>query len=67
MNEYRMVGAREVADRLGVSTTTAYTIIRRLNRKMEARGLETIPGKVSNEIFEATYFVSNAEGDAHER
>jgi transposase len=67
MNEYRMVGAREVADRLGVSTTTAYTIIRRLNRKMEARGLEAIPGKVSNEIFEATYFVSSAEGDTHER
>ena len=34
----RMLTAKEVADRLGVSRTTAYTVIRELNEEMAHRG-----------------------------
>lgn len=52
----RMLTAKEVADRLGVSRTTAYTVIRELNEEMTRRGCKVIPGRVSNEYFEAVYF-----------
>ena len=52
----RMLTAKEVADRLGVSRTTAYTVIRELNEEMAHRGCKVIPGRVSNEYFAAVYF-----------
>lgn len=52
----RMISAREVAKRLGVSSNTAYSIIKELNKEMESRGCKTLPGKVSSSIFEETYF-----------
>lgn len=64
--EPRLLNAAEVADRLGVCRTKAYGIIRELNEEMEARGCKVIAGRVSNEIFEETFF--NPKGGArHDR
>ncbi len=52
----RMLTAKEVADRLGVSRTTAYTVIKDLNAEMSAKGCRVIAGRVSNEYFEQVYF-----------
>lgn len=51
-----MLTAREVADRLGVSRTTAYAVIKELNAEMGRRGCKVIAGRVSNELFEEAYF-----------
>lgn len=64
--ELRLLGAAEVADRLGVCRTKAYEIIRELNDEMEARGCKVIAGRVSNEIFEETFF-NPKEGAKHDR
>lgn len=56
MHEYRLIGAEEVASKLGVSKGTAYRIIRDLNADMEAEGKKTIPGKVDESKFMLTYF-----------
>ena len=45
----RMLTAKEVAARLGVSRTTAYAVIRELNEEMARRGCKVIPGRVSND------------------
>lgn len=64
--EPRLLGAAEVADRLGVCRTKAYGIIRELNEEMEARGCKVIAGRVSNEIFEETFFKRKG-GARHDR
>ena len=56
MYEYRLIGADEVAKRLGVSKGTAYRIIRDLNADMKAEGKKTIPGKVDEGKFMLAYF-----------
>ncbi len=60
--EPRLLNAAEVADRLGVCRTKVYGIIRELNDEMGARGCKVIAGRVSNEIFEETFF--NPKGGA---
>lgn len=60
--ELRLLGAAEVADRLGVCRTKAYEIIWELNDEMEIRGCKVIAGRASNEIFEETFF--NTKGGA---
>lgn len=62
---YRMVDAAEVSERLGVCRTTAYRIIRELNREMESRGCRVIAGRASNEAFEEAYF-GKREGARHD-
>ncbi|WP_124061312.1 hypothetical protein [Gordonibacter sp. Marseille-P4307] len=64
--EPRLLGAAEVADRLGVCRTKAYGIIRELNEEMETRGCKVIAGRVSNEIFEETFFNPRG-GTKHDR
>ena len=64
--EPRLLGAAEVAERLGICRTKAYGIIRDLNREMQSRGCKVIAGRVSNEIFEETYFRSKGD-DRHDR
>ncbi len=56
MHDYRLIGAKEVASKLGVSKGTAYRIIRDLNADMEAEGKKTIPGKVDEGKFMLAYF-----------
>lgn len=58
----RMLTAKEVAARLGVSRTTAYAVIRELNEEMARRGCKVIPGRVSNEYFEIAFFGERSGG-----
>ena len=51
----RLIGAREVAEKLHVGRTKAYELIRELNREMERKGCRTIPGRVSCELLDELY------------
>lgn len=61
--EPKLIGAAEIAERMGVSRSTAYKIIKELNGEMERRGCRTIRGRVSNELFEEVYFGKKAARD----
>ncbi len=61
-----MIDADEVSTTLGMSRGYAYKLIRKLNEEQEARGVLTIPGRVSREYFEERMFNrSNGEGGSH--
>lgn len=60
----RMLTAKEVAERLGVSRTTAYAVIKDLNAEMSRLGCKVIAGRVSNEYFERAYFGFEAREEA---
>ena len=62
----RMLTAKAVAARLGVSRTTAYAVIRELNEEMARRGCKVIPGRVSNEYFEIAFFGERSGGGDYE-
>lgn len=47
----KFLSASDVATILDVSRSTAYRIIRRLNRDLEKSGKITIPGKISSKYF----------------
>lgn len=51
----RLIGAREVAEKLHIGRTKAYELIRELNREMERKGCRTIPGHVSCELLNELY------------
>ncbi len=52
----RYLTATDVAELLGVSRSTAYRIIKRLNSELEKSGKLTVAGKVSAKYFhENTY------------
>ena len=51
----RLIGAREVSEKLHVGRTKAYELIRELNREMERKGCRTIPGRVSCELLDELY------------
>lgn len=44
--------AEEVSEILGVSLSTAYRIIKRLNEELKAQGFITVAGKISKRYFE---------------
>lgn len=52
----RMMKCSEVAERLGISRTSAYEVIRELNQELSERGLITRQGRVSADYFEKRYF-----------
>ena len=55
--ESKLYTAQEVVTILGVSKTTAYREIKRLNAELEAQGYITITGKISKRFFnERAYF-----------
>ena len=41
----------EVAEELGVSTSYAYKLIRKLNAELEEKGIITISGRVNKQYF----------------
>ena len=59
----RLIGAAEVADRLGVSRSTAYSVIRTINREMESKGKRVIAGKVDECTFESLYVAGGKGAD----
>ena len=54
--ELRMMKCSEVAERLGISRTSAYEVIRELNQELSEKGLITRQGRVSADYFEKRYF-----------
>lgn len=54
--ETRMIRAEEVAAILGISRTSAYSIIKELNRELTEKGYMTVTGRVSKDYFEMRYF-----------
>ncbi len=49
--ERQFIGAKEVAEILGVSESKSYGIIRELNKELKERGFITVQGKVSRVFF----------------
>ena len=52
MDSKRFLSVEDVAEQLGVSVSTAYRIIRKLNRELAAMGYITIAGRISKAYFE---------------
>ena len=50
--ERQFIGAKEVAEILGVSEGKAYSVIRDLNKELKERGFITVAGKVSRVFFQ---------------
>ena len=51
----RLIGTREVAEKLHIGRTKAYELIHELNLEMESKGCRTIPGRVSCELLDELY------------
>lgn len=51
MANKRFITAKDVMEELGVSTSYAYKLIRKLNVEREADGFVTIKGRVSRQYF----------------
>lgn len=51
-----MMKCSEVAERLGISRTFAYEVIRELNQELSEKGFTTRQGRVSADYFEKRYF-----------
>lgn len=66
MEQNRMLKVDEVMERLGLSKASAYQVIKNLNSELEAKGLRTIPGRVSKRYFETVYFQAE-EVVSHDR
>ena len=56
LTERRLIGAKEVSERLGISSACAYKVIEQLNRELEKAGYLTIRGKVDSLYLENRYF-----------
>lgn len=50
------LSAQEVANILGMSESYAYTVIRKMNDELKARGCITIAGKIPTKYFEEKFF-----------
>ena len=61
MDNDRMITADEVIAVLNVSRTRAYEVIRILNDELKEKGYKTIPGRVSHEYFNRSFFPVNGD------
>ena len=52
----QLVGAKQVAEILGISVPYAYKIIEKLNKELEKEGYLTIHGKVDSQYLFNRYF-----------
>ncbi len=50
--ERQFIGAKEVAEILGVSESKAYSVIRDLNNELKAKNYITVQGRVSRVFFQ---------------
>ncbi len=53
----KFLSAPMVAEMLGVSTTSAYRIIKRLNDELKSKGLIVISGKISAKYFQEKVYM----------
>ena len=66
--ERQFIGAKEVAEILGVSESKGYGIIRELNKELKERGYITVQGRVSRVFFqERCYGVKTGEEGDYRR
>ena len=56
MENKRFMNAEEVSECLGISTSMAYRIIRRLNKELNECGYLTVAGRVSRSYFEKKFY-----------
>lgn len=52
----RMLTVNDIMERLSVSKSSAYTVMKEINSELSEMGLRTIPGRVSETHFNAIYF-----------
>lgn len=52
MQESLMYTAKEVAEMLSVSASTAYKLIKSMNKELQEQGKITIRGKISRRYFD---------------
>lgn len=52
VQEQRFYHAEDVAKILGVSLTSGYRIIKKLNKELEEQGFLVVAGKISKKYFE---------------
>ncbi|MCI9025849.1 MAG: DNA-binding protein [Dorea sp.] len=50
--ERQFIGAKEVAEILGVSESKAYSVIRDLNKELKEKNFITVQGRVSRVFFQ---------------
>jgi transposase len=53
----KFFNAKDVAEILDVSESSAYRIIRKLNQELEEQGKIVIPGKISKRYFEEKVYM----------
>jgi transposase len=51
MTDKKFMTAKEVAEEMRISVSTAYKVVRKLNEELEALGYTTISGKVNRRYF----------------
>ena len=51
-----VITAGEIAECLGISKSSAYKIVHRLNEELQAKGFLTVSGKVSRRFFEEKFY-----------
>ena len=51
-----MLTVDEVAERLKIKKSSAYEVIRQMNKEQEALGRVVIRGRVRSDLFESRYF-----------
>ena len=56
MGKTRLIGSAEVAEKLGISHSHAYKVIRRLNAELAECGHMVIAGKGSERYLEERFF-----------
>ena len=52
MENKKFLNVNEVAEYMGIAVPTAYTIIRKLNKELDAQGYITVSGRVSKAFFD---------------
>lgn len=58
----RMLTVDDIMERLSVSRSSAYNVMREINGELADKGLRIIPGRVSESHFNSAYF-GDAEGE----
>lgn len=53
MNEKRYYTALEVGKMIGVGRTSAYSIVKKLNKELSDKGYLVVDGKISKDYFES--------------
>ena len=56
MSEKRYYTALEVGKMIGVGRTSAYSIVKKLNKELSDKGYLVVDGKISKDYFESKYF-----------